>query len=941
MRVKILISYATAVFDEHFDDQSVITEYRQSLGDYLASSPVEHIRFPSLDQFSALQAENYPDLDSYGKAQAQLWFGTLQLIDHEELWRVELSRALKKHFLFQNLLRLLNGQIADWQDLLQQFKRGLGVQVEASDEFVEQLLGSLVALVSIARNDGFLQAEDDPQAIERLRELATQSTLIKLNPLLDVRMQLWLRELRRLLVLLPKQDEQPQLLFADDGKVPQDRIALPAIHCRDCGSMGMLTHKADDQQRVSTDLDLIYRAFFERSAKSCLLFPMDQVDVPWNFPDSLDRHICSCCGFLNRRSQKSCQNCGSEDLLWVHIPDNNKVEKNKHTGESNNKSHNDCPFCQSRGSLLIVGARSTSLSSVMVGQLSASPFNKDKQLIAFSDAVQDTAHRAGYIGARTRSFGFRVALKRVIDQSPEPVSLAQLIDRFNQYWLAELGDSAFIGIFLPTDMEWLRDFSALKKDGHLPVGSNLLKLVQRRMGFEILSEMGFRSRIGRSLERSSASACFFDSEVLQDSISNLLITLQETVGPLKQLEQDELDRFIRGLLTYLRVAGGVYSPELEGYIKESGNAGVFIRQLHLPNFAPNARVPTFLGTKKTKGLDTLVGTQNTGASWYQTWLQKNLFRDDLLQQSGDMDAAIYHAVLKQLLKSQILVELTGTGETVWAINPDSLLVGGSSTKLRCSRCHHSHHVAVGEAAIWTGALCLRKSCLGHYQVDHNHNSASDFYHQRIYGSKVILGQCGIKITGRSKKLRINYRTTEQIRSWAVSLLNGIAFDDLDDGVDEQVGYRSLMTGPTPIIEKFNTAKDEAEYIIKSLKELTDQEQAKACIVVRRHIDIDRFIAALVDAGISYYQIEQNTHDSSSQSGVRIATMHRVKGLEFDYMYVASINEGVMPLNVVDSDDPTIIREHEQKERSLLYVAITRAKRFCSITSFGKPSSFIG
>jgi superfamily I DNA/RNA helicase len=150
-----------------------------------------------------------------------------------------------------------------------------------------------------------------------------------------------------------------------------------------------------------------------------------------------------------------------------------------------------------------------------------------------------------------------------------------------------------------------------------------------------------------------------------------------------------------------------------------------------------------------------------------------------------------------------------------------------------------------------------------------------------------------------------------------------------------------MTGPTPIIEKFNTAKDEAEYIIKSLKELTDQEQAKACIVVRRHIDIERFIAALVDAGISYYQIEQNAHDSSSQSGVRIATMHRVKGLEFDYVYIASVNEGVMPLNVVDSDDPTIIREHEQKERSLLYVAITRAKRFCSITSFGKPSLFIG
>jgi mRNA-degrading endonuclease RelE of RelBE toxin-antitoxin system len=213
-------------------------------------------------------------------------------------------------------------------------------------------------------------------------------------------------------------------------------------------------------------------------------------------------------------------------------------------------------------------------------------------------------------------------------------------------------------------------------------------------------------------------------------------------------------------------------------------------------------------------------------------------------------------------------------------------------------------------------------------------------HQRIYGSKVILGQCGIKITGRSKKLRINYRTTEQIRRWAVSLLNGIPFDDLDNGVDEQAGYRSLMSGPEPIIEHFDSAKDESNFIIKSIKELSEPELAKTCIVVRRHEDLDRYIAILAEANIPYNQIDQNSHDSATQPGIRIATMHRVKGLEFDFVYVAGVNEGVMPLNIINSDDPTIIREHEQKERSLLYVAITRAKRFCSITSFGKPSLLI-
>jgi superfamily I DNA/RNA helicase len=213
-------------------------------------------------------------------------------------------------------------------------------------------------------------------------------------------------------------------------------------------------------------------------------------------------------------------------------------------------------------------------------------------------------------------------------------------------------------------------------------------------------------------------------------------------------------------------------------------------------------------------------------------------------------------------------------------------------------------------------------------------------HQRIYGSKVVLGQCGIKIIGRSHKLRVNYRTTEQIRQSAVSLLKGIAFDDLDSGLDEQLGYRSLMTGAEPTIQCFTNAKEETDFIVASLQELPQDSWVKACIAVRRLSDMERYKTALKVADIPFYQIEQNTVDSVIKAGVRIATMHRVKGLEFDYMYVAGINEGVVPINNLDSDDPTVIKEHEQKERSLLYVAITRAKRFCAITGFGKFSRFM-
>jgi len=92
-------------------------------------------------------------------------------------------------------------------------------------------------------------------------------------------------------------------------------------------------------------------------------------------------------------------------------------------------------------------------------------------------------------------------------------------------------------------------------------------------------------------------------------------------------------------LAHLRIGGGIYSTELDGYIKDNGNPGVFINQVHLPNVAPASRVPMFLGTKKDQGLETLSAGQSGASSWYQTWLVKNLLAGDSLHQSGDLNAA--------------------------------------------------------------------------------------------------------------------------------------------------------------------------------------------------------------------------------------------------------------------------------------------------------------
>ncbi len=90
-------------------------------------------------------------------------------------------------------------------------------------------------------------------------------------------------------------------------------------------------------------------------------------------------------------------------------------------------------------------------------------------------------------------------------------------------------------------------------------------------------------------------------------------------------------------------------------------------------------------------------------------------------------------------------------------------------------------------------------------------------HQRIYGQPVRLSQSGIEIRGRSRRLKLNYRTTEQIRNYAVAILEGRAVDSLDGGVDSLKGYFSIRQGTRPEIHHFQGEGEEGEHIVKTVK----------------------------------------------------------------------------------------------------------------------------
>jgi superfamily I DNA/RNA helicase/mRNA-degrading endonuclease RelE of RelBE toxin-antitoxin system len=217
-------------------------------------------------------------------------------------------------------------------------------------------------------------------------------------------------------------------------------------------------------------------------------------------------------------------------------------------------------------------------------------------------------------------------------------------------------------------------------------------------------------------------------------------------------------------------------------------------------------------------------------------------------------------------------------------------------------------------------------------------------HQRIYRHKVVLGRCGINIRGRSRKLKINYRTTEETRKWAVRLLEGKSIDDLDGGIDSQKGYKSLLHGDAPEIRSFNSFTEEVQFITNYLDELikTGINVNTVCLVARTNDLIKQYDTSLKEKGVKTYLIKRSVADDRGKAGLRLATMHRVKGLEFDEVIIASVNDGVVPLQASLFGDLSsdVAEESDNLERALLYVAATRAKKKVMMTCYGKSSPYL-
>lgn len=214
-------------------------------------------------------------------------------------------------------------------------------------------------------------------------------------------------------------------------------------------------------------------------------------------------------------------------------------------------------------------------------------------------------------------------------------------------------------------------------------------------------------------------------------------------------------------------------------------------------------------------------------------------------------------------------------------------------------------------------------------------------HQRIYARRASMSSCGINVRGRSRRLRLNYRTTQEIRAWAVSVLQAVSVDDLDDGTDTLNGYISLMRGAIPERVAYRSEAEELTGLVEwvQAQEAAQLRLADIGILCSRRVEVERVQEALRSAHIDLVVLQAGSADDRSVKGVRITTMHRAKGLEFFAVAIPFLSDTTFPppgaLNaaVDQADKADIIDQY----RSLLHVAATRAQKTLRVSWCGQPT----
>lgn len=657
-----LADYASQIFDAPFDVHALIGETRLPHSQFVKPASYSMLNFDMSTH--ELSPPFYTNEADYLRAQARLFFGddddSFQLDPDSMTSRIALGEALKQHLFFHNLLLMASQHVAEWSALLPDVKL-LPPPLKASSS---QVLLSLLSLIAFARGG------DYPN-----------------QPFVSLRLQLWVRELRRIVASVGDDSAHHpvHLHYADDLKPNEAQLHLPVVQCSECHSTAWLTAEKPDETKILTELKEIYQLFFSNDKATKVLFPVaDSAQPPSG--EGLVKHLCPECGHLQTASG-ACGACGHETTLRVFEPNLRKSTKDE-DGGNHISIERRCPVCHANNSLILFGSRAASLTSIAIHQLFASHYNHDKKLIAFSDSVQDAAHRAGFYAARTWVHNIRMGMAQtLLKGAPKTDYLT-----FTKHWLDQLiaqqtsrwNDHQVVAELIAPNLQAHGDYAKFIAD-QLSDPSYLVGQIKQRLTWEAVQEFGIKSQVGRSLTRTGVAALGWDIERIQRATESLLPAVYNQLG--QTLSATQAEHLLWGISLRLMRQGAIFHPVFEGYVNKGGDYYILSRKVlpYMPETGSRSPLPRFLAEKREKGFEALAPTNEYG--WYLRWA-KFIFGAESLTERGFF-ANLIKLALQQLADTGLLLEKTSDrGSQVWGLNPEALWITYDLATL--SLTHYDH-----------------------------------------------------------------------------------------------------------------------------------------------------------------------------------------------------------------------------------------------------------
>ena len=188
----------------------------------------------------------------------------------------------------------------------------------------------------------------------------------------------------------------------------------------------------------------------------------------------------------------------------------------------------------------------------------------------------------------------------------------------------------------------------LDKDN--PAVVKLVDDIRKRIEIEIYYEYGFSSRLGRSLEKSSASTIAPSIDVFEKVTDNIYERVRNEVGEVRDISKNDIKKIVYGIILKLKNSGAIYKDAIREFIYKEGNSYMISKKRY--NWMPGmsiVRKPQFVNINASnKSNDYDVISKN---SWYYKWMEKSLRAStdiNILLMRLNMPIDIYNIIFEQL-----------------------------------------------------------------------------------------------------------------------------------------------------------------------------------------------------------------------------------------------------------------------------------------------------